>query len=110
MPPMSETEESDLLQIVKDIRVESNEWRRQNDEMNAEFRLMWMQETNAIRQRIKSLETIGIDNITMIKKFEKYESEISGATKFGKAIFSFLVGLAVAAGVVWGFLITYFKH
>ncbi len=107
---MSESEETDLLQILKDNRVETVEYRRANDEVNERFRNDLMQEVGALIEEVRAIKIVVKENTKSIAKFDKYEDEISGAAKFGKAVLSFLIGLSVVGGVLWGFLTSYFKH
>ena len=107
---MSEKDQVDLLQIVKDIQLESKAWRTENDRANAEFRRMLMEEFVSLKEKVSALEKIVNTNNQVIETYETYITEIKGASKYGKILLSILIGLSAIAGGLWAFLTAYFSH
>ena len=107
---MSEQDQVDLLQIVKDIQLESQEWRKANDLANAEFRRMLMEEFITLKEKVSNLEKIVNNNNQVIETYETYLTEIKGASKYGKIILSIFIGASAILGALWAFLTAYFTH
>ncbi len=113
MKRMSEQEETDLLQIVKDIRVESNDWRKDNDEVNERFRNDLMQEVGALISELKGIKLIVNENTIDIKEFKDIKLQVNGAwgaAKFLATISSWFAGIGAVLWAAWLLFKDHFKH